>query len=739
MSVYYTIVKVTITLPLKLQMRIRIFTALCLFFLIFIATTSVTAEDGYLLWLRYKPITDQKVLREYRASISAIAVQGDSPTLRAAAKEISNGLSGLLDQPVPITNKIEKAGALLIGTPDTSKIIKKLDRKAELQQAGKEGFIIESTRVNGKPVTVIMANTDIGALYGVYHFLRLVQTHQDIDALKVVQAPHIQHRLLNHWDNLDRTVERGYAGFSLWDWHKLPDYLYPRYEDYARANASIGINGASLTNVNANAAVLTGQYLDKLAALADVFRPYGIHLYLAVRWSSPMEIGGLKTADPLDPQVQKWWQDKADRIYRKIPDLGGFLVKANSEGQPGPGDYGRSHAQGANMLADALAPHGGLVMWRAFVYSSEDRTDRAKQAYNEFKPLDGKFRDNVLIQVKNGPIDFQPQEPFHPLFGAMPKTPLAMEFQITKEYTGFATHLVYLAPQYKEVLESDTFAKGKGSEVAKVIDGTLHGYPHTAIAGVANIGADRNWSGSHFNQANWYAFGRLAWDHTLTADAIADEWIRMTFTSDPAFVEPVKKMMLSSWPAVVDYMTPLGLHHIMGTGHHYGPAPWVSELSRPEWNPVYYHRADKQGIGFNRTRSGSNAVSQYFPPLNEIFNDPKKTPEKFLLWFHHLPWDYKMDSGRTLWNELAYRYNRGVNTVREMQKTWSSLKGKIDEQRYRDVEAFLAIQEKEAAWWRDACLLYFQTFSGMPIPKRYEQPAHTLEYYKNLSFPFAPK
>ena len=710
----------------------------CFFVVLICAAGSVAAEDGYDLWLRYKPVTDGRLLGEYRKLVSSVVVQGGSSTSVAVKKELVTGLSGLLGRKVPHATDIEKPGAVVVGTPATSAIIRKLQRQKELQRAGDEGYIIESTRIDNKPVTVIMANTDIGTLYGAFHFLRMLQTHRDISNIKLLQSPRIQNRVLNHWDNLDRSVERGYAGCSLWDWHKLPDYLDPRYTDYARANASIGINGVSLTNVNASAAILTGQFLDKFAALADVFRPYGIRLYLAVRWSSPIEIGGLKTADPLDPKVRKWWQDKANEIYQRIPDMGGFLVKASSEGQPGPGDYGRSHVEGANMLADVLAPHGGLVMWRAFVYSAEDRTDRAKQAYNEFKPLDGKFRKNVLLQVKNGPIDFQPREPFHPLFGAMPKTPLAMEVQITKEYTGFATHLVYLAPQYKETLESDTYAKGKGSEVAKVIDGTLSGYLHTGIAGVANIGTDRNWSGSHFDQANWYAFGRLAWDHTLGAESVADEWIRMTFSNQEAFIKPVKKMMMQSWEAVVDYMTPLGLHHIMGTGHHYGPAPWVSNLSRPEWNPVYYHRADKKGIGFDRTRSGSDAVDQYFPPLNTIFNDPHKTPEKFLLWFHHLSWGYKTKSGRTLWNELVFRYNRGVDTVRTMQKTWASLAGLIDEQRYQDEKAFLAIQEKEAVWWRDACLSYFQTFSGMPIPGRYEQPAHPLKYYENLSFPAAP-
>ena len=483
-------------------------------------------------------------------------------------------------------------------------------------------------KVAGKRATVIAANTDIGVLYGVFRLLQLLQTGQPIDAVSLVEAPRIRHRLLNHWDNLNRTVERGYAGFSLWDWHKLPDYRSPRYTDYARANASIGINGTVLTNVNANATSLTAEYLGKAAALADVFRPYGIRVYLTARFSAPIEIGGLATADPLDPAVAAWWKRKADEIYGFIPDFGGFLVKANSEGQPGPQDYGRTHADGANVLADAVGPHGGIVMWRAFVYSNEVPDDRAKQAYNEFQPLDGKFRPNVLVQVKNGPIDFQPREPFHPLFGAMPKTPLMMEFQITQEYLGFATHLVYLAPLFEETLRADTWAKGEGSTVARVIDGSLHGHERTGIAGVANIGTDRNWCGSVFACANWYAFGRLAWDHELTSGAIADEWIRRTFGNDPALVAPVKEMMLGSREAAVDYMTPLGLHHQMAEGHHYGPGPWVSQARRADWTSVYYHRADANGIGFDRTAAGSNAVGQYFPPVAEVFGSRDKVPEK---------------------------------------------------------------------------------------------------------------
>jgi alpha-glucuronidase len=556
--------------------------------------------------------------------------------------------------------------------------------------------------------------------------------------LDLQERPAIQLRVLNHWDNLDRSVERGYAGQSIWDWHKLPDYIDPRYVDYARANASLGINATVLTNVNSNAVSLRPDYLAKAAALANVLRPYGIRVLLTVRFAAPLEIGGLRTADPADPAVTQWWRAKAAEIYRSIPDFGGFLVKANSEGQPGPQDYGRSHVDGANMLADALAPFGGVVMWRAFVYSNEQPDDRAKQAYSEFKPLDGKFRDNVMVQVKNGPIDFQPREPFHPLFGAMPRTPLVLEVQITKEYLGFATHLAYLGTLYEEVLRADTYARGPGSTVAKVIDGSLHGYAHTGIAGVANIGADRNWSGSHFDQANWYAFGRLAWSPTSSAEDIARDWVRMTFSNDAMFVARVVEMMMRSRQAVVDYMTPLGLHHLMAEGHHYGPQPWFDGGRRADWTPVYFHRADAQGIGFDRSASGSNAVAQYAAPVAAEFGDLRRVPQDYLLWFHHVPWSYRMHSGRTLWDELVYRYTHGVDVVREMRKTWDEVGPLVDAERREQVATFLRIQEKEAMWWRDACVAYFQTSSQRPIPSGLPPPEHPLDYYKSLSFPYAP-
>jgi alpha-glucuronidase len=697
-------------------------------------TASLHAEDGYRLWLRYDKINNARLLQEYKAIITSMQVEGNTPTLIAARNELTMGLEGLLGKKIPGS---DNSGSIIAGTI-SSAVIRSAISESDLNKIGKEGFIIRSVKAPQKNKILIAANTDIGVLYGVFHFLRLIQTNQSIQQLSVSSAPKIQNRILNHWDNLNRTVERGYAGMSIWDWHKLPGYIDQRYIDYARANASIGINGTVLTNVNANALIITNNYLEKVAALANTFRPYGLKVFLTARFSAPIEIGKLKTADPLDATVRDWWKKKIDSIYTYIPDFGGFLVKANSEGQPGPQNYGRDHADGANMLADALAPHNGIVMWRAFVYSNETPEDRVKQAYTEFKPLDGKFRKNVLVQVKNGPLDFQPREPFHPLFGAMPQTPLMMEFQITQEYLGQATNLVYEAPLFKECLDADTYAKGKGSTVAKVIDGSLENHIYSGMAGVSNIGSDRNWTGHPFAQSNWYALGRLSWDYNLSSAQIADEWIRQSFSNDKRFVDAAKKIMLSSRETMVNYMTPLGLHHIMGTSHHYGPAPWVSNAGRADWNPVYYHKADSIGIGFDRTSKGSNAVAQYAPEVAGIFENIKTCPEEYLLWFHHVPWNYKMRSGRSLWNELCYKYNLGVDSVRWMQKTWNSLNGLVDEERFRQVKMLLSIQEKEAVWWRNSCLLYFQTFSKMPIPSNYEQPDHSLEYYKSMRFPFAP-
>ncbi|HEY0763596.1 MAG TPA: alpha-glucuronidase family glycosyl hydrolase [Pyrinomonadaceae bacterium] len=696
-------------------------------FVFFCGITCVKADDGYRLWLRYERLPEQS-LNTYRERIKSIAVQGQSATFDAIRRELSVGCAGLLGTPIVVG---DRAGAsVVVGLPQTSPLIRTLRWTADLKRLGPEGYRIRTVRERNRTVVVIASSTDVGALYGAFHFLRLLQTETRINDLFIDQKPDLKLRILDHWDNLDGSIERGYAGKSLWNWAELPNHIDPRLIDYARANASIGINGAALNNVNANAQILTPEYLAKVAAIANVFRPYGIRVYLSARFSAPIEIGKLATADPLDPTVSKWWKTKTDEIYRLIPDFGGFLVKANSEGQPGPRTYNRTHADGANMLAAAVAPHKGIVIWRAFVYDNKPGYDRAGAAYENLQPFDGKFAPNVLLQVKNGPIDFQPREPFHPLFGAMPKTQMMPEFQITQEYLGFSNHLVFLASMWREFLSADTFTAGRGSRVAQVVDGTLYRQRLTGIAGVANTGSDRNWTGYDMLQANWYAFGRLAWSVYSSPEQIAGEWIRMTLTHDSNAVSKITKMMLGSHEAVVDYMTPLGLHHLFWGGHHYGPAPWWDTEKRDDWNPVYYHKADAFGIGFDRTKSGSNTVSQYHFPLREEFSDIDRCPEEFLLWFHHVSWDHKMKSGRTLWDELALHYQRGVDWVRETRADWATLAGKIDEERYTAISKKLAIQERDAVWWRDACLLYFQTFSKKPLPEGVEKPAHTLAEYK---------
>jgi alpha-glucuronidase len=685
------------------------------------------AEDGYRLWLRYDRIRDPQLLQEYRKAITSFQFNGAF----AAQQELITGLRGLLGAtPGEIYGESARFndGCLIVGTPATSPIIARLPGHDTLSRLGEEGFTIRSITLDGKKGIIIAAATTKGTLYGVFRFLRLIQTHHSLQALDITEIPTYHYRILDHWDNLNRFVERGYAGLSIWDWFTLPTYKNPRYTDYARANASVGINGTVLNNVNASPQILLPEWLAKAAVLADIFRPFGIRVYLSVKWSSPIEIGGLKTADPLDTAVRRWWKDKVADIYRYIPDFGGFLVKANSEGQPGPQNYGRTHADGANMLADALAPYHGIVIWRAFVYSASNE-DRAKQAFDEFHPLDGRFSDNVLIQIKNGPIDFQPREPFHPLFGAMPHTPLLLEVQLTQEYLGFSNHLVYLAPLFAECLSSDTHTEGKGPAVAATVRG---------IAGVANIGNDIDWCGHPFAAANWYAFGCIAWNPAASPADIADDWIRQTFTNDPAFVQPVKGMMLASREIAVDYMTPLGLHHIMGYSHHYGPAPWFDKAPREDWNPVYFHKADTAGIGFDRTASGSDALQQYSPGARVQWEDARTCPDRWLLWFHHVPWNWPMHSGRTLWEELCYKYYTGVDSVRWMQQTWNKLRLYIDAERWSEVNMLLDIQQQDAVWWRNACLLYFQTFSRLPLPPNREPPNHSLDYYEKIQLYFAP-
>ena len=688
----------------KAQKAQKIYLYALNFFVLFVPFCGhVKADDGSRLWLRYDQLPSRRV--------GSIAVQGQSATFDVIRRE-------LLGAGIVVGNSDD--ASVVIGLPQTSTLIHKLGWEAELKNLGPEGFRIRTIR----NVIVIASTTDIGTLYGTFHFLRLLQTEQPIDRLQIDQTPRLKLRLLNHWDNLDGSIERGYAGKSLW--MGVDDNR--RLLDYARANASIGINGSVVNNVNANSEFLTAKYLKKFAAIADVFRPFGIRVYLSPRFSAPIELGKLPTADPLDPAVIEWWKQKVDEIYKLIPDFGGFLVKANSEGQPGPRTYNRTHADGANMLAAVLAPHHGIVMWRAFVYDMKPGYDRAGAAYENLQPFDGKFAPNVLLQVKNGPIDFQPREPFHPLFGAMPRTPVMPELQITQEYLGFDNHFVFLASMWREFLDSDTYAHGRGSTVAKVVDGELYRQRLTGIAGVANTGSDTNWTGYDLLQANWYAFGRLAWDPQLSSEQIATEWTKMTLTHDARAVTTIVRLMLESYEAVVNYMTPLGLHHLFWGGHHYGPAPWWDMEKRDDWNPVYYHKADAFGIGFDRTKTGSDTVSQYHLP--QRFSDLQQCPEKFLLWFHHVPWNYKMKSGRTLWDEMALHYQSGVDWVRSTRATWATLSGVIDPERHAAISKKLAIQERDAVWWRDACLLYFQTFAKQPLPRGVEPPAKTLSEYK---------
>ncbi len=564
----------------------------------------------------------------------------------------------------------------------------------------------------------ITAPTDLGALYGAYHLARLSASGAHVPS-HISESPAFALRILNHWDNLDGTIERGYAGRSMWKWDELPDVMSPRYADYARRNASIGINATVLNNVNASPLILSTPYLHKIKALADTFRPYGIKVFLSVNFATPMALDSLPTADPLDPAVQKWWKRKADEIYSLIPDFGGFLVKANSEGQPGPMDFGRTHAEGANMLARALRPHHGIVMWRAFVYSPID-ADRAKQAYMEFQPLDGRFDPNVIIQIKNGPIDFQPREAYSPLFGAMPATPQMVEFQVTQEYLGHANHLAFLAPMWQEFFSQVSPASLK------------------AVAGVANVGDDPNMTGHPLADANWYAFGRLAWDPTLTPEAIAGEWIDSRLIDPAETPADIRRslidMFTTSRETVVDYMMPLGLHHIFAWGHHYGPEPWCDiEGARPDWMPSYYHRADKAGLGFDRTPSGSDAVSQYPDSLRSVYADISTCPENLLLWFHHVPWDHRMQSGRTMWQELCHRYATGAARAARYQHVWADARPYVSPAIWTDVNRRLITQARDAQWWKDACVLYFSQFSSQaPTPEVYPIH-HTLPDLKNIN------
>ena len=631
-----------------------------LFLLLFLAslTLTVSAEDGHLLWLRYQPVN--------KATVSC---ERQSPTIDIARQELETYYDG-----------------------------KSVTLKLDASMPDDDGYSIDGT--------TITARRDAGLLYGAYALLR---------GEKGESHPAFSLRLLNHWDNLDGSIERGYAGNSIF-WAggnaeanlSFITYHLSLIKEYARANASIGINGTVLNNVNASPKMLTTPYLKEVKRIADILRPYNIKVYLSINFATPMALGDTKTADPLDKTVIRWWQKKTKEIYKLIPDFGGFLVKANSEGQPGPGDFGRTHAEGANMLADALKeasfnkptangqqPTAGIVMWRCFVYGANHKgEDRVKQAVSEFKPLDGQFRDNVILQTKNGPLDFQPREPYSPIFDQIKLTPNMVELQITQEYLGQSRHLVYLAPMWEEFFSYVNPKSLKG------------------IAGVANIGLDRNWCGHHFSQANWYAFGRLAWNPYLKSEAIAKDWLEQTFTTDQRFVGEMTDLMMASREACVQYMMPLGLHHIFKFDHHYGPEPDGFKAHYPlEWCPVYYHKADKNGVGFDRSSKGTDAVSQYRPELARLYDNIETCPENLLLWFHHVPWDYKMKDGSTLWESMQAAYHTGVLEVENMQVVWRyKMRHFIDEQRWREVDERLQHQVENAREWRDVCLKYFGQF-----------------------------
>jgi alpha-glucuronidase len=649
--------------------------------------------------------------------------------MTAAGTEISNGLKGLLGQTVEKQTAVSGDGAIVIGTPSNSTIIKDLNLTLDKNP---EAYSIVKTKSGDHSIIAVASEGEIGVLYGTFHLLRLMQTGKSLCDLKIQEKPLVKRRMLNHWDNIDGTIERGYAGKSLWNWSALPGTLDSRYTDYARANASIGINGTVINNVNANTGnnytMLSSDNLKKVKALADVFRPYGIRVYMCPSFGAPMKVGGLSTNDPLNASVISWWKTKADEIYTLIPDFGGFLVKANSEGQDGPKNYGRTHAEGANCLADAMAPHGGVVIWRAFVYDDVVDKDRMKRAYKEFKALDGKFRSNVIIQSKNGPFDFQPREPVAPIFGGLTSTHVGAELQITKEYLGQNVHLVYLAPLWKEFFNFDTYAKGAGSTVGKVVDGTVYNDTMSSISGVANTGSDKNWCGHHFDQSNWYAFGRLAWNYSLSSSEIAYEWTKMTWGWNETAVKTIMKMLKSSREACVDYMDPLGLGGIFAEGHHYGPQPdYNGSTEHPDWNSVYWHKADAAGVGYDRTTSGSDYVSQYFAENKTKYNSMATCPVEQLCWFHHVPWGEKLSTGKTFWDELCFRYAHGLEYVKFMRDDqWPSLSSYIDAERFDAVKAKLATHYTDAKTWYDVCTKYWASFSKKTIPA-YTAPAD--DYY----------
>lgn len=655
--------------------------------LLVLQVIALKAEDGHRLWLRMTGNESAIKIYNDTKGQNPLDVADETKTLRIALSELQFYIREKVSVHVEVVENAPK----------------------------NDGFSI--TR-KGDEIFIKSASS-VGVLYGAFALIRLQETGKmPKKGSSIVEVPSSPLRLLNHWDNLNGTIERGFAGRSIF-WSSEGDIINQNaalISEYGRANASIGINGTVLNNVNASPQMLTSERINQTKRVAQILAPYGIKVYLSVNFASPKALGDVPTADPLDPDVIKWWQNKVKEIYDAIPNFGGFLVKANSEGEPGPQDFGRTHVDGANMLADALNPYGGIVMWRAFVYAANS-PDRACQAYDEFMPFDGKFRDNVILQVKNGAVDFQPREPVHPLFYSMKHTKVMPEFQITQEYLGESIHSVFLAPMWKEL--TDVFKMNEG------------------VAGVSNIGNSINWCGSDMAQANWYAFGRLAWNQNLTSKEIAEEWLKQTFSTNKKFVTPMTKMMLATHEACVNYMMPMGIHHIFAGGHHYGPEPWYAPRGlRADWTPPYYHKAAADGMGFDRTRKGSNNVSQYPEPLASTFNDVNKCPEKYLLWFHHVGWTQKLPCGETLWNRLCHKYDEGVRSAESFVQIWESVKPYIDSERYEALHVKFDRQAKDAWWWRDACLLYFQTFSNLPFPKDCPPARHELQalmqYHLNI-------
>lgn len=732
-----------------------------------LAAPASDTYDGSDLWLRYVPVSDPRLRQRYRESVTSVVVENAdqnpahrhtpdlamapgstetlvTSTLAAARAELVRGLGGLLDRPVPVT-ALPGAGAVVVGTRDSSPVVRRHVSPADLARAGDDGYLIRSVGAGRHRFTVIAGGTEIGALYGTFAFLRRMQTQEPVTGLDITESPKIRHRHLNYWE-----TERLYAGNNpagtgglngetgaIFNFAatgasaetNLPVVL-DRYVVAARALASVGINGITINNVNANNAYLTTAYIEQEAALADALRPYGIRLAVSINYTAPTDARFApdtltnQQLDPYSAEFQGWWHRRAARIKESIPDFVGFTVKANSEGRPGPQDFGYDHGDGANGLADAVAPLGMTIYWRTFVYNPQVDTDRLKRAYLEFGHIDdepqpdgtrGRFRDNVFLQTKNGPLDYQAREPVHPMFGRMENTNQAIELQVTQEYTGQNRMLCYLGPMWEEILKTDTGLPGEKRLVGNVVDGTAQGHTDTAVVGVANLGNADNLTGHHFAQANLFAFGRQAWDWTLDSRAVAADWARMTWSNRDPVVDTIVRMMMGSWEALVNYQTPLGVAHQFRSSDHYGPNP-AEWFIRDDWSPVYYNKADSVGLGYDRSPTGSNLAAQYFPVPAARYGDIDTVPENLLMWFHHVPWDHRMRSGRPFWDELVYRYQMGVQYVTWLRETWDTLEPHLDARRFTEVRAKLALHETDAAEWRDVSVGYWQRFSGRPMP-----------------------